>query len=378
MSAQGDTIAEQEAEFQTMLFDIERHYIVLPKPERIRVEQWVKKLCEPVPNKQWAKNRNQHAELLLHMVKQKRLEEPYHKLPYGGPLNTLGSWMLADVNRAKKKTKQQTPARPSEDANTAKPMFHSPSDIPPPLFSKSGGAGVGPSLSPLRQSRGVAARPASASAAPVARRKQQQQQQQQQQSLYIDNQIMAALSAAPAPSSAAKPSLLGGSSDEAGAANWRKQFQAERAENQRLQMQLEQERAHSAELQQRLQQVEAALKESEVRATNADKRAAQLLLRSSQSQQLQQLSEPSDILTKLQKAESSARIATEQLEGERNSAEVQLKQLRAQHAAELAALRTRVMELEANQKRADDNDISDEEFAQYIENFEIPTRPSYL
>jgi len=79
--------------FKEHLFDIERSYVVLPKPERIRVEQWVKKLSEPMPNKEWQKNRNMYAELLLHMVRTKRLEEPFNKLPYGGPLHTLPMWM---------------------------------------------------------------------------------------------------------------------------------------------------------------------------------------------------------------------------------------------------------------------------------------------
>jgi hypothetical protein len=88
------TRIDYDAIFQTYLEEIERRYVMLTKPERIRVEQWVKKLCEAMPNEYWKKNRNNYAQLLLHMIKINRLEDPFHKLPYGGALMTLPTWMV--------------------------------------------------------------------------------------------------------------------------------------------------------------------------------------------------------------------------------------------------------------------------------------------
>ena len=88
------TKTDLDASFQHLLAEIERRYVILTKPERIRIEQWVKKLCEPMPNDYWKKNRNNYALLLLHVIKIQRLEDPFHRTPYGGPLQTLPGWKV--------------------------------------------------------------------------------------------------------------------------------------------------------------------------------------------------------------------------------------------------------------------------------------------
>jgi hypothetical protein len=70
-----------EDEFALMIYDIEYSYGGLPKAQRWRVEQWVKKLCSEPDHPAWRKNRNRYTQLLLSMVQQERLSEPFDKLP---------------------------------------------------------------------------------------------------------------------------------------------------------------------------------------------------------------------------------------------------------------------------------------------------------
>lgn len=100
-------------EFFGTLTQIEKHYVALPKHlrfahfpwaagcawpharnpvanvRRIRVERWVEKLCEPVRNSLWRKNRNAHAELLLDCILKNSFRDPFTCLPPDGALRTL-------------------------------------------------------------------------------------------------------------------------------------------------------------------------------------------------------------------------------------------------------------------------------------------------
>jgi hypothetical protein len=87
--AQQDLNAKLDEEFIKVMYDIEKNYADLTKHEKIRVEQWTKKLCQITTNVTWKQNRNLYARLLHHMVLQKRLDEPFAKMPPEGPLPTL-------------------------------------------------------------------------------------------------------------------------------------------------------------------------------------------------------------------------------------------------------------------------------------------------
>eukprot|EP01017_Pseudomicrothorax_dubius_P022912 TRINITY_DN2467_c0_g10_i1.p1 TRINITY_DN2467_c0_g10~~TRINITY_DN2467_c0_g10_i1.p1 ORF type:complete len:501 (-),score=103.81 TRINITY_DN2467_c0_g10_i1:114-1616(-) len=83
-----------DEEFIRVMYEIERSYSDLSKHEKIRVEQWTKKLCQITTNMTWKLNRNLYARLLLDFVLKKRLEEPFSKMPPDGPLPTLNKTMV--------------------------------------------------------------------------------------------------------------------------------------------------------------------------------------------------------------------------------------------------------------------------------------------
>ena len=60
------------------------------KHDKIRIEQWTRKLCQVTNNREWKRNRNLYATWLLDMVLNKHLEKPFTKVPpEGNQLDTL-------------------------------------------------------------------------------------------------------------------------------------------------------------------------------------------------------------------------------------------------------------------------------------------------
>jgi len=74
-------IGRLDEEFIRLMTEIEKHYTPFNKHERIRVEQWCKKLCQVAINKIWKQNRNHYAFLLLHCILEGTLTEPFNKIP---------------------------------------------------------------------------------------------------------------------------------------------------------------------------------------------------------------------------------------------------------------------------------------------------------
>ena len=64
------------------------------KANRIRIINWCKKFTQVANNIEWRKNRNLHAIYLLDMLINKRLEEPYSKMPDDGPLPILSKTVI--------------------------------------------------------------------------------------------------------------------------------------------------------------------------------------------------------------------------------------------------------------------------------------------
>jgi hypothetical protein len=73
-------------QFVKYVEEIEKHYINLPKLQRIRIEKWVEKLISIGSNTVFRKHRNAYAKLLLSMVLKRSLSEPFTTLPPDGPL----------------------------------------------------------------------------------------------------------------------------------------------------------------------------------------------------------------------------------------------------------------------------------------------------
>jgi hypothetical protein len=77
---------ESDRAFLSICHECERYYTELDKSLQIRVEKWVEKLCMTGFNSVWKKHRNAYAKLLLHMILNKRFQEPFDKLPPQGQL----------------------------------------------------------------------------------------------------------------------------------------------------------------------------------------------------------------------------------------------------------------------------------------------------
>ena len=89
---------ELDNKFVVIMLEIEKRYqssksqvaAGLTKHEKIRIEQWSRKLCQVTNNKEWKRNRNLYAMWLLDMVLNKHLDKPFSKVPpEGNHLDTL-------------------------------------------------------------------------------------------------------------------------------------------------------------------------------------------------------------------------------------------------------------------------------------------------
>jgi hypothetical protein len=74
--------------------EIEYHSKSLEKYEKIRIDSWCRKFSFITNNQEWKKNRNFHAISLLNMLINKRVEEPYSRLPPDGPLPILSKILV--------------------------------------------------------------------------------------------------------------------------------------------------------------------------------------------------------------------------------------------------------------------------------------------
>ena len=63
----------------------------LRKHLMIRIDKWIDKLVDEkeANNLQWKRNRNKHARLLLQMILNHNIEEPFTKMPGDGPIQYL-------------------------------------------------------------------------------------------------------------------------------------------------------------------------------------------------------------------------------------------------------------------------------------------------
>ena len=93
MTAPGQTVIampeyREDRDFVAYMIEIDNRYEVFKKPQRIRIEQWSKKLCQTAPNVTWKRNRNRYAMLLLDQILNNELKPPFNSIP---PQNELSS-----------------------------------------------------------------------------------------------------------------------------------------------------------------------------------------------------------------------------------------------------------------------------------------------
>lgn len=81
--------------FVQHLVDIEPLHARLPRGLAIRVARWVEKLSsEPATTDAWRRNRNLYSALLLQMLREDNLDEPFHQIPPAGPLPSLPTFLV--------------------------------------------------------------------------------------------------------------------------------------------------------------------------------------------------------------------------------------------------------------------------------------------
>ena len=77
---------ESDRAFLSICHECERYYTELDRGLQIRVEKWIEKLSLTGFNSVWKKHRNAYAKLLLHMILNKKFQEPFQKMPPEGQL----------------------------------------------------------------------------------------------------------------------------------------------------------------------------------------------------------------------------------------------------------------------------------------------------
>ena len=74
-------MANLDEVFNTCLLEIDEQKLRFRKHEKIRIDQWVKKLKQVTTNPVWKRNRNLYADLLLEMIYNNNLEAPFSQIP---------------------------------------------------------------------------------------------------------------------------------------------------------------------------------------------------------------------------------------------------------------------------------------------------------
>ncbi|EAS03988.1 hypothetical protein TTHERM_00459250 (macronuclear) [Tetrahymena thermophila SB210] len=78
-----------DEEFNSAIQIIENQLVKFNKHEKIRIDQWIKKLCQVTSNLVWKQNRNLYVKVLQDMVSNTTMYEPFTKVPPEGPLPRL-------------------------------------------------------------------------------------------------------------------------------------------------------------------------------------------------------------------------------------------------------------------------------------------------
>ncbi|OMJ87384.1 hypothetical protein SteCoe_10889 [Stentor coeruleus] len=114
-----------EEEFIETMLEVEKHYGSMSKHEKVRIEQWSKKLCQITANPLWKKNRNKYAKFLLQLVKIGQLQEPFTKIPPEGPLPQFNGNIYIQPSRPRPRSS----AEGHIQRNPSNTELQKPSDI---------------------------------------------------------------------------------------------------------------------------------------------------------------------------------------------------------------------------------------------------------
>lgn len=107
-----------------MMVEIDKRYqldVKLQRHEKIRIEQWSRKLCQVTKNTQWKRNRNLYAMWLLDMILNKKLEKPFTKVP--DQSNELEMLQVTEV-RARLTTKVKNVLNKRDKSEERRANYH--------------------------------------------------------------------------------------------------------------------------------------------------------------------------------------------------------------------------------------------------------------
>jgi len=131
-------LSRLDDEFVKLMTDIEKRYATFNKHERIRIEQWCKKLCQVSVNDIWKQNRNLYALLLLNSITEGALQEPFNKMPPEDYLPSLNKQIVRNKLESSQARLQnselliqesyQSPSRNKKNARTSS-VGHSNSNL---------------------------------------------------------------------------------------------------------------------------------------------------------------------------------------------------------------------------------------------------------
>ena len=94
-------MANLDEVFNTCLLEIDVQKQRFRKHEKIRIDSWIKKLKQVTTNPVWKRNRNVYADLLLEMIYNNNLEEPFSHIPPEGPIQKLNRANIRPLHKKK-------------------------------------------------------------------------------------------------------------------------------------------------------------------------------------------------------------------------------------------------------------------------------------
>ncbi len=91
-------ISKLDEQFIKIMLEVEKNYGSFNKHDKIRIEQWSKKLCQVTINPTWKQNRNLYALLLLDAILKGNLTDPFNKIPPEGSLVGLNKHIVVRIS----------------------------------------------------------------------------------------------------------------------------------------------------------------------------------------------------------------------------------------------------------------------------------------
>jgi len=96
-SADPNQISRLDEEFKRIIKEIARRTHRFSPHDKVRVEQWCRKLCQGSMNNIWKQNRNIYALMLFDCVLQNNLREPFTNMPADNYLASTNNYSMVHI-----------------------------------------------------------------------------------------------------------------------------------------------------------------------------------------------------------------------------------------------------------------------------------------